>query len=63
MKTPLNRWTSLLAKSLGGLLIAGVACAQTFPNKPVTLMVPYPAGGLSDVIARTVNNTLSKNFG
>jgi tripartite-type tricarboxylate transporter receptor subunit TctC len=26
-------------------------------------MVPYPAGGLSDVIARTVNNTLSKNFG
>ena len=32
------------------------ACAQgAFPNKPVTLMVPYPAGGLSDVIARTVN--------
>lgn len=37
--------------------------AQTFPNKPVTLMVPYPAGGLSDVIARTVNTTLAKHLG
>ena len=48
---------------LSGLLLAGAACAQTYPSKPVTLMVPYPAGGLSDVIARTVNSTLSKNFG
>ena len=46
-----------------GLLLAGAVAAQTYPSKPVTLMVPYPAGGLSDVIARTVNNTLSKNFG
>jgi tripartite-type tricarboxylate transporter receptor subunit TctC len=51
------------ATFLSGLLLAGAACAQTYPSKPVTLMVPYPAGGLSDVIARTVNNTLSKNFG
>lgn len=41
----------------------GVAHAQSYPTKPITLLVPYPAGGLSDVIARTVNNTLSKNFG
>ena len=51
------------ATFLSGLLLAGAACAQTYPSKPVTLMVPYPAGGLSDVIARTVNNALSKNFG
>ena len=48
---------------LVGLLLAGSLGAQTYPSKPVTLMVPYPAGGLSDVIARTVNTTLSKNFG
>ena len=48
---------------LGGLLLAAAATAQTYPSKPVTLMVPYPAGGLSDVIARTVNTTLSKNLG
>lgn len=48
---------------LGTLLLAGTVMAQTYPNKPVSLLVPYPAGGLSDVIARTVNNTLSKNLG
>jgi tripartite-type tricarboxylate transporter receptor subunit TctC len=59
MSNKLNRWVAFLS----GLFLAGEACAQTYPSKPVTLMVPYPAGGLSDVIARTVNNTLSKNFG
>ncbi len=51
------------AALLIGWLFAGLVCAQTYPSKAVTLMVPYPAGGLSDVIARTVNNNLSKNFG
>ncbi|WP_310625444.1 tripartite tricarboxylate transporter substrate binding protein [Limnohabitans sp.] len=59
MSNPFNRWTALLS----GLFLAGAVCADAYPSKPVTLMVPYPAGGLSDVIARTVNNTLSKNFG
>ena len=52
-----------VAALLGGILWAGVTCAQNYPSKPVTLLVPYPAGGLSDVIARTVNNTLSKQMG
>lgn len=39
------------------------AHAQTFPTKPVTLMVPYPAGGGSDVLARSVNVTLGKELG
>ena len=49
--------------AFGALFLAGTVLAQTYPTKPVTLLVPYPAGGLSDVIARTVNNTLSKNLG
>ena len=59
MSKKFNRWAAFFS----GLLLAGAAYAQTYPSKPVILMVPYPAGGLSDVIARTVNNTLSKNFG
>ncbi len=58
LKNP-DRWTAFFS----GLLFAGAVCAQSYPSKPVTLMVPYPAGGLSDVIARTVNTTLAKNFG
>ena len=59
MYTSLKRVASLMA----GLVLAGSALAQGFPNKPVTLMVPYPPGGLSDVIARTLNNTLAKHLG
>ena len=59
MSKPFTRWAALLSS----LLLAGAAAAQSYPSKPVTLLVPYPAGGLSDVIARTVNNTLSKHLG
>ena len=55
----LKRATALLA----GLSLAAGVMAQTFPAKPVTLLVPYPAGGVSDVIARTVNNALAKQLG
>lgn len=48
---------------LGSLLFVNALQAQTFPTKPITLMVPYPAGGLSDVIARRVNAPLSKALG
>ena len=52
-----------IAAFIGSLVLTSAVSAQTYPSKPVTLMVPYPAGGLSDVIARTVNTTLSKNMG
>jgi tripartite-type tricarboxylate transporter receptor subunit TctC len=40
-----------------------IALAQAFPSKPVTLLVPYPAGGLSDVIARMVERPFAKAVG
>ena len=59
----MNRPLIRLGIALSGLLLAGAALAQSYPSKPVTLLVPYPAGGVSDVIARTVNNALGKNLG
>ena len=58
-KTSLIR--RLLLASLAGLSL-GLAQAQGFPVKPVNLMVPYPAGGLSDVIARLVNTPLASHL-
>lgn len=52
-----------LLGALIALLISGSGLAQSYPNKPVTLMVPYPAGGVSDLIARTLNATLAKHLG
>ena len=51
----------LLLAAATGLALA-TAQAQTFPSKPVTLMVPYPAGGLSDVLARIINTPLGKQL-
>lgn len=53
----------VLSAVLFWLLVCGFSAAQTFPSKTVTLMVPYPAGGVSDIIARSLNNSLSKQLG
>ena len=44
---------------------AGIACAhaQTYPTRPVTLVVPYPAGGPSDALARILAETLRGTLG
>lgn len=51
------------AATLASLSLAGAAFAQQFPSKPVTLMVPYPAGGPSDAVARSFNTILGKQLG
>lgn len=58
---PLRRLLNTLVAGLS--LAVSLAQAQSFPVKPVNLMVPYPAGGLSDVIARKVNTSLGKALG
>ena len=54
---------TLAVGALASVMLANTAQAQTFPTKPVTLLVPYPVGGLSDVIARKVNVPLGKALG
>ncbi len=44
-------------------LFAGPAAAQAWPAKPVTIVVPYPAGGATDVIARMVAEKAAKDWG
>ena len=61
MTTTMTRRT--LVAAAAALLAAGGALAQTFPAKTVSLMVPYPAGGVSDVIARSLNTVLGKHLG
>jgi tripartite-type tricarboxylate transporter receptor subunit TctC len=47
------------------MLIAAVAVSaqSSFPSKPVRLFVPYPAGGAVDILARTLGDELSKQWG
>jgi tripartite-type tricarboxylate transporter receptor subunit TctC len=50
------------------LLAAGAACAlpafaQVFPNRPIKLVVPYPPGGVSDVVARALAEKVAAQSG
>ena len=62
MKSTLTR---RLALSLfaGATLLATGASAQTFPERIIKMVVPYPAGGPTDVIARIVAEEMGKTLG
>jgi len=47
---------------LAALALAGVAHAQ-YPTKPVRIVVPYPAGGTSDILARSIGQKLQELWG
>ena len=51
---------SALAIGLSALLLPALAAAQDFPNKPIRLIVPFPAGGPNDIIARVIGQRMSE---
>lgn len=59
MKRPLLRAGVAFAL----IALAGVAQAQNFPVKPVTLIVPWPAGGSSDLALRALADATQKHLG
>jgi len=62
--TALTRITTLLASALlTSALFHAPAHAQTYPAKPVRVVVPFPAGGIVDILARTITDKVTANWG
>ena len=53
----------LAAAMLASLGVAGTAQAQNYPTKPITLIVPYPAGGANDMLGRLIGQKMSERLG
>ncbi|PUE42002.1 tripartite tricarboxylate transporter substrate binding protein [Limnohabitans sp. Hippo3] len=58
-----RNWLRSLCASALVLLVWGGAQAQNYPTKPVRLIVPFPAGGATDLFARTLSQKLSEKMG
>jgi tripartite-type tricarboxylate transporter receptor subunit TctC len=57
-----------LVRALGGTIAAmialgGIASAQDYPNKPITLIIPWVAGGPTDIVMRAVAEAAQKHLG
>jgi tripartite-type tricarboxylate transporter receptor subunit TctC len=53
-------------RAVGALVLAlwtAAVCAQQFPSKPIRMIVPFPAGGTTDIVARLVGARMQETMG
>jgi tripartite-type tricarboxylate transporter receptor subunit TctC len=54
---------SLVGAGLAAAAVSTIVPQQGYPTRPITVVVPFPAGGPSDVVARIVAESMSKTLG
>ena len=52
-----------IALYVAASLFALPAAAQTYPSKPIRVIVPYPPGGTSDILTRLIGAKLTESLG
>jgi tripartite-type tricarboxylate transporter receptor subunit TctC len=60
---PGRRSAAALALAVGVVCLASIAAAQTYPSRPIRLIVTFPPGGSTDTMARALQPSLEKSLG
>ena len=63
MKLPRREVLQLAASAAALPVVSRIARAQTYPSRPLTMIVPYPAGGPTDTIARLLGERMRASLG
>ena len=58
-----TRRVALLNFFLGALLLPQICRAQSYPTRPIDLIVPFPPGGVADIVARPIAEKLTQSLG
>jgi tripartite-type tricarboxylate transporter receptor subunit TctC len=58
-----RRWPWVVVGALSAALLAAPALAESYPSKPVTMVVPFSAGGPTDTVTRLVAQGMSRSLG
>jgi hypothetical protein len=61
--TPRRQWLAALLGGFFALAAMPYALAQNYPSKPIKMIVPFPAGGTTDIVARIVAQRMSESMG
>jgi tripartite-type tricarboxylate transporter receptor subunit TctC len=63
MKLPRRTFLQFAGAAVAAPALSGVATAQTYPSRPITMIVPFPAGGATDVVARILAERMKESLG
>jgi tripartite-type tricarboxylate transporter receptor subunit TctC len=63
LRTPRRQWLAALLGGFFALSAVPHALAQSYPSKPIKMIVPFPAGGTTDIVARIVAQRMTESMG